>query len=300
MAEDREQEDPTISPLFNKMDALLARHRGARPEPDIPVLSEKADLDELSIPILTEIVDEEELMPVSFPADTLDSSSSAEITPSQTEFLDFPLFELEPIPEPTWSDQALFDADANAVQLQDLHLPASVVLTPPQSISEETAHDADASGADSISVSELDLALDMPELVFPDELTSPADAFASEGTEQWLPHDVVDARSPTEADTSKQIPPPPAHVDLPASSLRLSEDAIDELTATVGAQIAVDISTEVAQLARQHFSAMMNTFYADALRRLTDEVSRDMEMCLAPRIRELVREELRRQGFGET
>lgn len=77
----------------------------------------------------------------------------------------------------------------------------------------------------------------------------------------------------------------------------LTEAAISDITASVAAQIAVEISTEVAQLTRQHFASMMNRFYSDSLRQLTEEISRDMEAHLAPRVTELVKDELRRQGL---
>ncbi len=53
--------DESVSPLFNKMDALMARHRGGGSRADddaVPVLTEVAedqtlDLDVLDIPVLT-------------------------------------------------------------------------------------------------------------------------------------------------------------------------------------------------------------------------------------------------------
>lgn len=83
----------------------------------------------------------------------------------------------------------------------------------------------------------------------------------------------------------------------PETSNRLSMDAIAELTAVVGAQLAVDIASEVEQLARQHFSKLMAQFYGDTLRELTSEISIELEARLAPRIVELVRQELASQGL---
>ena len=295
MAEDREQEDPTVSPLFDKMDALLARHRGSRGQADIPVLSEEADLEELSIPILTEVVDEQDLM---FPPPLAPFPLPAALqpaTPSPDKFLEFPLFELEPIPDEPQQAPALFDAEANASHQSETAESEHPAL--PQSVSEvtelETAPYPDAT-ADSVAVTETELLLDVPELVFPDELAPlPANELAQ--LADWPADDAEDVLTLVEADhpeatqlALQEIAPPTPQLD---------EAAVAELIATVGAQIAVEISTEVAQLARQHFSNMMNTFYADALRKLTDEISRDMEMCLAPRIHELVREELKRQGL---
>lgn len=93
--------------------------------------------------------------------------------------------------------------------------------------------------------------------------------------------------APAVAITAEQVP----------VACRLDDMAVSEITAAVAAQISVEVSTEVAQLARQHFAGMMTTFYNESLRKITEEISRDMEMCLAPRIAELVREELCRQGL---
>ncbi|WP_027468756.1 hypothetical protein [Deefgea rivuli] len=81
------------------------------------------------------------------------------------------------------------------------------------------------------------------------------------------------------------------------TSTSLSADAIAELTAVVGAQLAVDIASEVEQLARQHFSKLMAQFYGDTLRELTGEISRELEERLAPRIVELVEQELISKGL---
>ncbi|HSC78754.1 MAG TPA: hypothetical protein VLC08_00240 [Chitinolyticbacter sp.] len=53
-------EDDSVSPLFNKMDALMARHRGgtrAGDDDDIPVLTEELD----DIPVLTEALEDEDI-----------------------------------------------------------------------------------------------------------------------------------------------------------------------------------------------------------------------------------------------
>jgi hypothetical protein len=89
---------------------------------------------------------------------------------------------------------------------------------------------------------------------------------------------------------------PPAVTDkIPPQSL--SEDSVEEITAIVGAQLAIDIASEVEQLTKQHFSALMNQLYGETLRKLTEEISRDLEAHLAPRIAELVEAELRSKGL---
>lgn len=267
MAEDREKEDSTVSPLFDKMDALLARHRGTRPDQAIPILSDEADFDELMIPVLTEVVPSDELPPDPEDPPMVSASASPK---TEAVFLDLPLFELEPIEE---------------------FVASAVIDQEPQALAETLPADAD-SLRDILSIDFLDesaadlssedaLTLEMPEIVFaapaPDTGTM-TDACPEAEADQF-----ADGLSLTE--------PPPAAM--------LNEAQIAEITATVAAQIAVEISTEVAQLTRQHFAAMMNDLYNDSLRRLTDEISRDMEAHLAPRIEALVQQELRRQNLAE-
>ncbi|WP_028449993.1 hypothetical protein [Chitinibacter tainanensis] len=77
----------------------------------------------------------------------------------------------------------------------------------------------------------------------------------------------------------------------------LNQHAIDDITAMVGAQLAIDIASEVEQLAKQHFSTLMNQLYEETLRKLTTQISLDLEAQLAPRISELVQAELRSKGL---
>ncbi|GGP27242.1 hypothetical protein [Silvimonas amylolytica] len=77
----------------------------------------------------------------------------------------------------------------------------------------------------------------------------------------------------------------------------LDESAIIEMTASVAAHLAVDISTEVEQLTRRHFAHMMQTLYGEALTQLIDQVGTALEERLAPRIDKLVREELKARGL---
>ncbi len=83
----------------------------------------------------------------------------------------------------------------------------------------------------------------------------------------------------------------------PAPAALLSEDAIIEMTASVAAHLAVDISTEVEQLTRRHFAHMMQTIYGEALTQMIDQVGAALEARLAPRIDKLVREELQARGL---
>lgn len=81
--------------------------------------------------------------------------------------------------------------------------------------------------------------------------------------------------------------------EQPPKAAQVSADTVAEITATVGAQLAIDMASEIEQLTKQHFSALMNQFYGETLRKLTEEISRDLEERLAPRIAELVESELR-------
>ncbi|GAB7127360.1 hypothetical protein JCM19000A_18670 [Silvimonas sp. JCM 19000] len=78
---------------------------------------------------------------------------------------------------------------------------------------------------------------------------------------------------------------------------QLDANAIAEMTAGVAAHLAVDISTEVERLTRQHFAQMMQSLYGEALVALVEKVSVELEARLAPRIDELVRTELRQRGL---
>ncbi|WP_273429840.1 hypothetical protein [Chitinibacter tainanensis] len=97
------------------------------------------------------------------------------------------------------------------------------------------------------------------------------------------PASIATAALPDEP--SKAIPP------------TLNQHAVDDITAMVGAQLAIDIASEVEQLAKQHFSTLMNQLYEETLRKLTTQISLDLEAQLAPRISELVQAELRSKGL---
>ncbi|TJZ79031.1 hypothetical protein [Chitiniphilus eburneus] len=81
-------------------------------------------------------------------------------------------------------------------------------------------------------------------------------------------------------------PPPPPKLDVAT---------IEELTAGVAAHLAVDIAMEVDRLSRQHFKTLMSTLYAEAAHTLATQIGHELEARLAPRVAELVRDELRRR-----
>lgn len=82
-----------------------------------------------------------------------------------------------------------------------------------------------------------------------------------------------------------------------AAAAQMDASAIAEVTAGVAAHLAVDISTEVERLTRQHFQQMMQSLYGEAVIALVEKVSLELEARLAPRIDELVRAELRNRGL---
>ena len=102
---------------------------------------------------------------------------------------------------------------------------------------------------------------------------------------------------PEEPGLHEVAPVVAAVVAEPAPPAMLDEAAIIEMTASVAAHLAVDISTEVEQLTRRHFAHMMQTLYGEALTQLIDQVGSALEARLAPRIDKLVREELRARGL---
>ncbi|WP_047392610.1 hypothetical protein [Chitinibacter sp. ZOR0017] len=109
--------------------------------------------------------------------------------------------------------------------------------------------------------------------------------------------DITDLQ-PLEHDTPASIATA-ALPDEPSEAIppTLNQHAIDDITAMVGAQLAIDIASEVEQLAKQHFSTLMNQLYEETLRKLTTQISLDLEAQLAPRISELVQAELRSKGL---
>ena len=301
MTDSRDPQRTTTSPLFDKMDALLARHRGANGAPDIPVLMEEA-IEEASIPVLTDIVQGDDLM---FDLDNYRSAPTPELpsprlasphpAPDDTFFLDLPIFDLDASIDPSpdsRNESLLLDATRTATGESGIQIPTIGFIPEPATILPleglpslgipEIAFpqtDLDAAIEEEIEIAGVAEECRSPEKI---EIDQPVDSA------DWANVlSLTEAMLPLGETLTLEAEPEPAS---------LSEAAISEITASVAAQIAVDVSTEVSQLTRQHFANMMNTFYNESLRKLTDEISRDMEMCLAPRIEELVRTELRRQG----
>ncbi|WP_348945966.1 hypothetical protein ABHF33_05270 [Chitinibacter sp. FCG-7] len=131
------------------------------------------------------------------------------------------------------------------------------------------------------------------EIVLPAALTDSAVP-----PEEWP--DTVPAQADTDTDTDTEAGIAAEVMnDEPQEAIpqELDQNAVAEITAIVGAQLAIDIASEVEQLTKQHFSALMNQLYGETLRKLTEEISRDLEAHLAPRIAELVEAELRSKGL---
>lgn len=83
----------------------------------------------------------------------------------------------------------------------------------------------------------------------------------------------------------------------PAIPPKLTADHVAEITASVGAQLSLDIATEVEKLAKQHFDSLMSQFYSDALNTLSEQIMANLETQLAERISELVASELRSKNL---
>jgi len=238
------------SPLFDKMDALLARHRGAGHSEAIPVLLDEAD----DIPVLTEALEEteadvapvEELALASF---NLELESEPEIPALDVpevlkEFMDLPLLDLDALSQVNpWGNHVDF-VEIKPAPEQEYLIPTPVAT-------------------------ETSMQIVVTEVPWGDELIFD------------LP--VQDISEPAVAAPLPRDPP-------------LSERAIAELSATVAAQLGVEIATEVEQLTRQHFASLMNGFYEETLKRLITDMSAEVENKLLPRVEKLVKEELRKSG----
>jgi hypothetical protein len=238
-----------ISPLFDKMDALLARHRGGSSAAEnIPILLDEAD----DIPVLTEAVDEQANVDVlMFPSEEV--------------------FEVEELEFVQLTEPPLFE-------------PIAMISLPPV--------------AEFLDLPLLDLAT-----------LSQANPWGASWEEEKAPvlePAIVEASTPiavigaaTKWDDDQLFDSPVAEsiaqpVAIQAEPAALSERAIAELSATVAAQLGVEIATEVEQLTRQHFASLMSTFYEDTLRRLMSDMTIEIEQKLLPRVEELVKEELRK------
>ncbi|MDW5417788.1 hypothetical protein R6242_14550 [Iodobacter sp. CM08] len=241
------------SPLFDKMDALLARHRGASHSEAIPVLLDEAD----DIPVLTEILEETECYAAPIVEELALASFNLELEPEPVipeldipvvleEFMDLPLLDLDALSQANpWGNHVDF------VELKS---------TPEQEL--EYLISAPAATEPSMQIV-------VTEVPWSDE--------------QIFDLPALDISEPTVAATLPEHPP-------------LSERAIAELSATVAAQLGVEIATEVEQLTRQHFASLMNGFYEETLKRLITDMSAEVENKLLPRVEALVKEELRKSG----
>lgn len=302
MAERKEPTlDQTISPLFNKMDALLARHRGPTGgEQDIPVLTEVAAVPE--IPVLTEEVP---LMfaPAEFAAPQKTPSGIAPgiplipqtqsptspgawqqsaLAPAEPVFLDLPTLDLDALPLGGEADVGpLFELEVDDAEMAAL--PAQIEAVVVQEAAPVVAESDEPLAHEALVLDE----------VLADASSEPS-PLHEEGVLELQSHDEyrvdLDLDEGVEAAAVAEVVP---------SAPRLGAAEVEEITAHVAAHLAVDISTEVTQLARQHFTRIMNGYYQQALQQLTDEISRDMEEHMTPRIVELVRAELVARGLIE-
>ncbi|AZN37969.1 hypothetical protein [Iodobacter ciconiae] len=238
------------SPLFDKMDALLARHRGGPSAGAIPVLRDEAD----DIPVLTETVDgasdevavfDDILM---FPPEMFfaEEEEIAEVQPFEP---DPPVVSAAPVVE--FLDLPLLDLNA----LSQANPWGGGWEAPDLPVDEETPDES----LTSILLVSVDNEADWED----EPLFSPP--------EQELAEALLEA-----------VPEVPER----------SEQAIAELSATVAAQLGVEIATEVEQLTRQHFARLMSTFYEDTLQRLMSDMTIEIEQKLLPRVEELVKKEL--------
>ncbi|MGL4604311.1 MAG: hypothetical protein ACRCU9_09195 [Iodobacter sp.] len=284
------------SPLFDKMDALLARHRGSTAgTEEIPVLVDEAD----DIPVLTEEVNElwpdtealmfppEEFMAAPVAPTPVPASAPPAPVPAPAEFLDLPLLDLDALSQANpWGadwEEEIIPPPALPETVPDL--PADVLL--PELAVADFALDEITPVIESLGVEEIELtampAAKVAQII--DFRQIAAKPFAP----PVIPEEEILASSGPEA----EILP----AEAAAANAVLTEDAIAELTATVAAQLGVEIATEVEQLTRQHFASLMHRFYEDSLRQLTAEISQDMESRLQARVAALIKEELKKSGF---
>lgn len=285
------------SPLFDKMDALLARHRGSTAgTEEIPVLVDEAD----DIPVLTEEVEElwPDTEPLMFPPEEFMAAPVAPApapaapapapAPAPAEFLDLPLLDLDALSQANpwgadWEDEII---PPPALPETAPDLPAADVLLP------ELTVDLDDFSVDEITAVAGPLAVEEIELTaMPAAKVAQIIEFRQIAAKPFAPPVIPEPETLTTDGPVTEILP------VAAANAALTEDAIAELTATVAAQLGVEIATEVEQLTRQHFASLMHRFYEDSLRQLTAEISQDMESRLQARVASLIKEELKKSGF---
>lgn len=237
------------SPLFDKMDALLARHRGGAAAAEaIPVLLDEAD----DIPVLTEAVNEVAVFDdiLMFPPEEF--FAAEEIVEDE----EVQIFEPEPVAAPVVEFLDLPLLDLNALSQANPW----------------------GSGWE-VSPVDLPVAEEIPEAESLSSIRLVSVADEAEWEDEPLFDEIESELAPAEPE-----------------ALGLSDKVIAELSATVAAQLGVEIATEVEQLTRQHFASLMSTFYEDTLRRLMSDMTIEIEQKLLPRVEELVKEELRKHG----
>ncbi|QKJ66672.1 hypothetical protein HQN60_08120 [Deefgea piscis] len=323
--------EDTVSPLFNKMDALMARHRSpaGKTQAEIPVLTDLAPK-LADIPVLTDVISQEELLqkiehierslsdepaaavvrepiqnqgiPVLMFSTLSSPDSELDLTPpppvlSNIQF-ETPISEPIPAPaEPIFFNLPRLDLAAieDDIPLIPASKPAAApVAAPFECVADDLIIDFSNPIDTQHQVNAEPAAADL--VIPPAQATSePAPAIETSTSRQ--PTRLVATSTLVWEDDVESAPQSLSTPNESPSANALSEAAIADLTAIVGAQLAVDIASEVEQLARQHFSKLMAQFYGDTLRELTSEISQELETRLAPRISELVKQELISQGL---
>ena len=254
----------------------------------------------------------------------LEAIHANEVQAEVHELTALPVLEIEAPPEPLEMDIV-----AEALPVLD-----EAVVAKPDTAEPVIEHASEPVAEDHVLVVEIDISApaaqdlteatdayvdqdELPHAVAHTEVTEPVSAPEAlvVDTEATLPLapvtwqvEVLHEPGPVEAETepvaivtevAEMVPEAtPAATPAPAASTHGMDDyAIAEVTAGVAAHLAVDISTEVERLTRQHFASMMQALYGEAMTALVDKINNELEARLAPRIDELVREELKRRGL---
>ncbi|WP_297576086.1 hypothetical protein [uncultured Deefgea sp.] len=328
--------EDTVSPLFNKMDALMARHRSpaGKAQDEIPVLTDLAPK-LAEIPVLTDVISQAELLQkiehIERSLSSVEPSSAALREPLQNRGIPILMFstlsapdsELQftpppliftqhepamPISEPAQApaEPIFFDLprlDIAAIEDDIPLIPASkpvvvAVATPFECVADDLIIDFSTPIDSQLNAESVAVELAPPPAQPASELASESvTPPAIETSTSRQPTRLVATSTLVWEDDVESEPQALSTPDESPSVNALSEAAIADITAIVGAQLAVDIASEVEQLARQHFSKLMAQFYGDTLRELTSNISQELETHLAPRISELVKQELISQGL---
>ncbi|AOY00521.1 hypothetical protein [Jeongeupia sp. USM3] len=111
--------------------------------------------------------------------------------------------------------------------------------------------------------------------------------------------DALDAEPPAPSTAPAGLPLPagaPALATPPQPTPPpVDASTVSEITAAVGAHLAIDIALEVEQRVKQQMATVMSKVYDDLLQRLGHDIAAELEAQLSPKISELVRDELRRK-----